>query len=167
MPHFKLFRLLFTCIPEKLEERKHFIMSFAFSALVPPSRSPPWATEQQVNMESGAFSSLVQRLQRATTFHSDCFFRERHYMQVLPTWFFTAGCTSTLQLLLPARKTKVPGTQLAIFNNKICLGLHSICPGHHDSPSLRGHAEAEEFELGKRKCLFIPKTVYSSLAIWF
>lgn len=39
MPHFKLFRLLFTCIPEKLGEKKRFVMSFAFSALDAPSRS--------------------------------------------------------------------------------------------------------------------------------
>lgn len=34
MPHFKLFRLLFTCIPEKSGEKKRFVMSFAFSALL-------------------------------------------------------------------------------------------------------------------------------------
>lgn len=39
MPHFKLFRLLFTCIPEKLGERKDFIMSFAFNALMPPQET--------------------------------------------------------------------------------------------------------------------------------
>lgn len=59
MPHFKLFRLLFTCIPEKLGERKQFVMSFAFSALMPPSRNPPLAAEEQVNMESRPFLSLV------------------------------------------------------------------------------------------------------------
>lgn len=59
MPHFKLFRLLFTCIPEKLGERKHFVVSFAFSALMPPSRNPLLAAAEQVSMEPRPFLLLV------------------------------------------------------------------------------------------------------------
>lgn len=68
-------------------------------------------------MESGAFSSLVQKLQSAITFHSDCFLREGHNMQVLLLQIFTAGCTSTLSFYCPQEKLKCqePNSLLSII----------------------------------------------------